>query len=166
MLLLDEATSALDNESEHYVQLALRELMAERTCVVIAHRLNTVVEADCIHVIQGGRVIETGSHQELLQAKGEYYKYAKRQFDLVDEDEELIQGLPPEELKSRLELVHQRVSQEAPVITEAIERRWKDKAHPRRLMSNNLAQQCECIARVSQELAARRQQAELEGSTH
>ncbi|WAR01925.1 ABCB9-like protein, partial [Mya arenaria] len=72
VLLLDEATSALDAESEFLVQQALYRNMAERTVIVIAHRLSTVERADKIIVIDKGQVMEKGSHQELLQSKGMY----------------------------------------------------------------------------------------------
>ena len=72
LLLLDEATSSLDTESEEQVQLALARLMAERTTLVIAHRLATVQNARRILVIAQGRLAETGSHQELLAAEGLY----------------------------------------------------------------------------------------------
>jgi subfamily B ATP-binding cassette protein MsbA len=72
ILLLDEATSALDTDSERQVQEALRVLMRGRTTVVIAHRLSTVVDADLIYVLDGGRVIESGSHGELLARGGTY----------------------------------------------------------------------------------------------
>jgi subfamily B ATP-binding cassette protein MsbA len=72
ILLLDEATSALDNESERVVQASLATLMKGRTTVVVAHRLSTVVDADIIYVIEGGRVAESGTHGDLL-AKGGIY---------------------------------------------------------------------------------------------
>ena len=72
IILLDEPTAALDSESEHYVQQALSELCKERTTVVIAHRLSTVMHADRILVLDAGEVVESGKHQELLRAGGRY----------------------------------------------------------------------------------------------
>lgn len=80
LLILDEATSALDIESEHHVQAALETLMKGRTTLVIAHRLSTVRNASRIAVISGGRVIEEGTHGELLPADGEYARLYKMQF--------------------------------------------------------------------------------------
>ena len=72
ILILDEATSALDNESERLVQEALDRLMADRTTIVIAHRLSTIVNADTICVMKDGRIVETGTHSELLALGGQY----------------------------------------------------------------------------------------------
>ena len=80
ILLLDEATSALDTESERQVQTALRTLMKGRTTVVIAHRLSTVMDADVIYVIDGGRVVEAGSHAELLRRGGAFARLYALQF--------------------------------------------------------------------------------------
>ena len=70
ILLLDEATSSPDSESERQVQQALAQLMAGRTTLVIAHRLSTVIGADIIYVIEDGRIVESGSHAELLRGAG------------------------------------------------------------------------------------------------
>ena len=73
ILLLDEATSALDTNSEEIVQKALDNLMSNKTCIVIAHRLSTIVNSNVIFVMDNGRIIENGTHNELLSKKGTYY---------------------------------------------------------------------------------------------
>ena len=80
ILLLDEATSALDTESEHYVQLALQDITRDRTTIVIAHRLSTIINADAIAVIDGGRVIDVGTHAELIDRCELYARLASMQF--------------------------------------------------------------------------------------
>jgi len=82
LLLLDEATSALDAESERVVQAALEAAMADRTTLVIAHRLATVLKADRIVVMDGGRIVDIGSHEELVARGGLYARLAAMQFDL------------------------------------------------------------------------------------
>jgi len=81
ILLLDEATSALDAESETLVQKALERLMRGRTTIVIAHRLATVLKADRILVMDGGRIVEEGTHQSLVARGGIYARLAKLQFE-------------------------------------------------------------------------------------
>lgn len=80
LLLLDEATSALDAESERLIQAALDQLMRDRTTLIIAHRLATVVNADRILVMEDGRVVATGTHSELIAQGGLYARLAKLQF--------------------------------------------------------------------------------------
>jgi subfamily B ATP-binding cassette protein MsbA len=83
ILLLDEATSALDSESERLVQEALEQLMKGRTTFVIAHRLTTIQRADRILVLNKGRLVETGTHAELMDRKGLYqYLYTLRLIEL------------------------------------------------------------------------------------
>lgn len=79
ILILDEATSNLDSESEQLIQESLRELLADRTTFVIAHRLSTVVNADLIVVLDAGRVVETGTHDELLAGDSRYRAMVERQ---------------------------------------------------------------------------------------
>lgn len=80
ILILDEATSALDNESERHVQESLAELSKGRTTLVIAHRLSTIRGADKIAVVDGGRVVEEGTHDELIALGGTYARYCAMQF--------------------------------------------------------------------------------------
>jgi len=80
ILLLDEATSSLDTESERQVQAALKVLMRGRTTLVIAHRLSTVIDADLIYVLDHGRVVESGTHGELLARGGAYRRFYTLQF--------------------------------------------------------------------------------------
>ncbi|MCB1610658.1 MAG: ATP-binding cassette domain-containing protein, partial [Xanthomonadales bacterium] len=86
ILILDEATSALDNTSERQVQQALRSAMNGRTTLVIAHRLSTVEQADRIVVMDEGRIVEQGSHAELLARGGMYAQLYRSREDAVDAD--------------------------------------------------------------------------------
>jgi ABC-type multidrug transport system fused ATPase/permease subunit len=81
ILLLDEPTSALDTESEALVQEALERFMAGRTTIVIAHRLSTIRNADWVLVLEGGRIVEQGTHDELMSRRGRYQELYLRQFD-------------------------------------------------------------------------------------
>ncbi len=79
IMILDEATSALDTESERLVQIALENMMKNRTSIVIAHRLSTIQNADEIIVMQKGEIVEQGAHQELLAKNGMYKKLVEMQ---------------------------------------------------------------------------------------
>jgi ATP-binding cassette subfamily B protein/subfamily B ATP-binding cassette protein MsbA len=90
ILILDEATSNLDTESERLIQQSLQVLMRGRTCFVIAHRLSTIVNADRIVVIEHGRIVESGSHAQLMAASGRYRQMVRRQ---MGHDEEELDDL-------------------------------------------------------------------------
>src|SRR3954447_25645702 len=86
VVILDEATAALDSTSEAAVQAALTEALAGRTAVVIAHRLSTIRAADQILVIEDGRILERGTHAELLADGGRYEELYRTQFDQTDDN--------------------------------------------------------------------------------
>ncbi len=81
ILILDEATSSVDTRTEKDIQDAMVRLMENRTSLIIAHRLSTIQDADCILVLDNGSIVESGSHSELLAAKGRYYDLYMTQFE-------------------------------------------------------------------------------------
>ena len=83
ILILDEATSSIDTETEILLQKGLNELLKGRTSFIIAHRLSTIKNADFIMYIDAGGIAETGSHEELISQKGEYYKLYMSQYDFL-----------------------------------------------------------------------------------
>ena len=82
VMVLDEATSSIDTRTERYIQQGMDALMEGRTVFVIAHRLSTVRNSDCIVVIEGGQIMEKGSHEQLMEEKGRYYQLYTGQFEL------------------------------------------------------------------------------------
>lgn len=82
VLILDEATSSIDTRTEKLIEKGMDQLMEGRTVFVIAHRLSTVRNADAIIVLDHGKIIERGSHEELIQRKGRYYQLYNGQFEL------------------------------------------------------------------------------------
>ncbi|HEV7391537.1 MAG TPA: lipid A export permease/ATP-binding protein MsbA [Burkholderiales bacterium] len=94
ILILDEATSALDSESERHIQAALETLIQGRTTIVIAHRLSTVERADRIVVLQQGRIVEVGSHPQLIASNGLYARLYRTQFQIIEPAVETDRTLP------------------------------------------------------------------------
>ncbi|MFC0522244.1 ABC transporter ATP-binding protein [Pontibacillus salicampi] len=84
ILILDEATASIDTETEKKIQQALQKLLKGRTAIIIAHRLSTIREADTIFVLEHGKILEQGSHQELMALQGEYFDLVKTQFQMLD----------------------------------------------------------------------------------
>ena len=80
ILILDEATSNVDTRTEKAIQDAMQQVMRNRTSIVIAHRLSTIRDSDCIVVMDKGRIVESGTHDELLGRKGRYYELYMTQF--------------------------------------------------------------------------------------
>lgn len=90
ILILDEATSNLDTESEQLIQASMSSLLAGRTTFVIAHRLSTVRRADLILLMEDGRIVEQGDHEQLMSARGIYYEMVRRQMESSDESSEKV----------------------------------------------------------------------------
>jgi len=90
ILILDEATSNLDTESEQLIQASMAALLAGRTTFVIAHRLSTIRRADMILLMEEGRIIERGTHEQLMDARGEYYSMVLRQMESAGNEEQVF----------------------------------------------------------------------------
>jgi len=86
LLILDEATSSVDTRTELLVQQAMAALRSDRTSFVIAHRLSTIRDADTILVMEAGKIVEQGNHEELLKVQGAYYRLYQSQFSGPAED--------------------------------------------------------------------------------
>lgn len=80
ILILDEATSNVDTRTEKAIQSAMQQVMQNRTSIIIAHRLSTIRDADWIVVVDQGRIVESGSHETLLEKKGRYYDLYRTQY--------------------------------------------------------------------------------------
>ncbi|HLR91694.1 MAG TPA: ATP-binding cassette domain-containing protein, partial [Atopostipes sp.] len=85
IIILDEATASIDTETEVKIQKALKKLLKGRTSIIIAHRLSTIREADKIIVLEHGRILEQGNHDQLMEKEGEYYNLVRSQFNMLDQ---------------------------------------------------------------------------------
>lgn len=83
---MDEATANIDSETEELIQASLRKMRQGRTTIAIAHRLSTIQDANCIYVMEQGRIIESGTHEELLTLNGTYYKMYQLQAGMMGEE--------------------------------------------------------------------------------
>lgn len=92
ILILDEATSSIDSESEELLQNATKNLLQDRTSLVVAHRLSTIVDSDLIVMLKLGKIVEMGTHQELLELRGEYFNLYKNQF-MQEKSENIIERI-------------------------------------------------------------------------
>ena len=92
IIILDEATSALDSESENQIQEAINNLKIGKTTIVIAHRLSTVENAENIIVLKDGKIVESGTHEELMNLQKSYFELYKNQF--TDEEEKEVPKIP------------------------------------------------------------------------
>jgi ATP-binding cassette subfamily B protein/subfamily B ATP-binding cassette protein MsbA len=96
ILILDEATSNLDTESEQLIQASMATLLAGRSTFVIAHRLSTIRRAHLILLMEGGRVVERGTHEELMSARGTYHRMVQRQMEAADQDDAELWAREPD----------------------------------------------------------------------
>ena len=91
VILFDEATSALDNESQEYIKKTIDNLVKEHTVIIVAHRLSTIMDADVIHVVEKGKVVESGTHEELLNKSKTYKKlYTKESLNSWDRNYSIL----------------------------------------------------------------------------
>ncbi|GIS22632.1 MAG: hypothetical protein CM15mP123_05340 [Gammaproteobacteria bacterium] len=105
IIILDEVTSALDSESENQIQEAINNLKIGKTTIVIAHRLSTVENAENIIVLKDGKIVESGTHEELMNLQKSYFELYKNQF--TDEEEKEVPKIPV--LKSQFSISEQKL---------------------------------------------------------
>jgi ABC-type multidrug transport system fused ATPase/permease subunit len=89
---MDDCTSAVDMDTEYKIQKALKEVQKDRTTFIIAHRISSVKNADEILILEDGRIVERGSHQQLMNRKGRYYEMVRQQYHDLDKLEEFRAG--------------------------------------------------------------------------